>query len=140
MSNTANDNPIVCLTDLTPATVEWLWPGRLPLGKLVLLDGDPQEGKSLLTLDWAARLTTAPLSPARPGLACLRRPPKPDPPPATALSPASPAPSSFPPPPAPRSGPPAPPPPPPPPPPPASRPTSTPCLRPFPSAFAATTT
>jgi hypothetical protein len=28
------------------------------LGKLVLLDGDPDQGKSLLTLDWAARLTT----------------------------------------------------------------------------------
>src|SRR5262249_12356961 len=39
-------------------TLEWLWPGRLPLGKLVLLDGDPDQGKSLLTLDWAARVTT----------------------------------------------------------------------------------
>jgi hypothetical protein len=32
--------------------VSWLWPGRIPLGKLVLLDGNPDLGKSLLALDW----------------------------------------------------------------------------------------
>jgi hypothetical protein len=37
--------------------VRWLWPGRLALGKLALLDGDPDLGKSLLTLDLCARLT-----------------------------------------------------------------------------------
>jgi RecA-family ATPase len=49
---------LIRFCDLTPTTLDWLWPGRLPLGKLVLLDGDPDQGKSLLTLDWAARLTT----------------------------------------------------------------------------------
>jgi len=39
-------------------SVEWLWPGRLPLGKLAILDGDPGLGKSLVTLDIAARITT----------------------------------------------------------------------------------
>ena len=49
---------------LTPmATVErkkvnWLWPGRVPLGKVTLLVGDPGQGKSLLSLDIAARVTT----------------------------------------------------------------------------------
>lgn len=38
--------------------VAWLWPGRLPVGKLVVLDGDPGVGKSTLMLDVAARLTT----------------------------------------------------------------------------------
>src|SRR5881397_2909601 len=38
--------------------VAWLWPGRLALGKLAILDGDPGVGKSLLTLDLCARLTT----------------------------------------------------------------------------------
>jgi len=38
--------------------VTWLWPGRLPLGKLSILDGDPGLGKSLLTLDLAARVST----------------------------------------------------------------------------------
>jgi hypothetical protein len=37
----------------------WLWPGRLAAGRLTLIDGDPGQGKSLLTLDLAARLTTA---------------------------------------------------------------------------------
>jgi hypothetical protein len=43
---------------MTPAAIDWLWPDRLVLGTLAVLDGDPQQGKSLLTLDWAARLTT----------------------------------------------------------------------------------
>jgi hypothetical protein len=38
--------------------VAWLWPGRLPLGKLAILDGDPGVGKSLVTLDVCARLST----------------------------------------------------------------------------------
>jgi len=37
--------------------VEWLWPGFIPLGKLTIFDGDPCLGKSLLTLDLAARIT-----------------------------------------------------------------------------------
>jgi hypothetical protein len=41
------------------ARVRWVWPARLPEGKLVILDGDPDVGKSTLTLDLAARLSTA---------------------------------------------------------------------------------
>jgi hypothetical protein len=37
--------------------VSWLWPNRLPLGKLVIIDGDPGNGKSMLTLDIAARVS-----------------------------------------------------------------------------------
>lgn len=37
--------------------VEWLWPGRIPLGKLTLLAGDPGLGKSFVTLDIAARIS-----------------------------------------------------------------------------------
>ena len=36
----------------------WLWPKRLASGMLAMLDGDPGMGKSLLTLDLCARLTT----------------------------------------------------------------------------------
>jgi hypothetical protein len=46
------------LADLHGRTTEWLWPGWLPLGKLALLEGDPGLGKSLLTLDLCARLTS----------------------------------------------------------------------------------
>jgi putative DNA primase/helicase len=48
----------VRLSDVEPERVRWLWPGRLPLGKLVVLDGDPAVGKSTVMLDLAARLTT----------------------------------------------------------------------------------
>lgn len=46
------------LSDVTARRVEWLWPGRLPLGKLVMFDGDPGAGKSTVFVDLAARLTT----------------------------------------------------------------------------------
>ena len=38
--------------------VSWLWLNRLPCGKLALFDGDPGRGKSLVTLDLCARITT----------------------------------------------------------------------------------
>ena len=37
--------------------LDWLWPGRIPLGKLTLLAGDPGLGKSFVTLDMAARVS-----------------------------------------------------------------------------------
>src|SRR5438445_13134689 len=42
----------------TVRPVEWLWPGRLALGKLNVLEGDPNLGKSLLMLDLCARVST----------------------------------------------------------------------------------
>lgn len=47
------------LSELQEEPVHWLWPGRIAAGKTTLIDGDPDLGKSLLTLDLAARLTTA---------------------------------------------------------------------------------
>jgi hypothetical protein len=44
--------------ELAPRPLDWLWPGRLALGKLAILDGDPGLGKSLVTLDLCARLST----------------------------------------------------------------------------------
>jgi len=49
---------VVRLADVEPERVEWLWPGRIPLGKLTVLDGDPGVGKSTISLDLAARVTT----------------------------------------------------------------------------------
>ncbi len=48
---------IVNLADVQPESVRWLWLGRFALGKLTLLAGDPGLGKSLLTLDMAARIS-----------------------------------------------------------------------------------
>ncbi len=38
-------------------TVRWLWPGRIPAGKLTVIEGDPATAKSTMTLDLAARVT-----------------------------------------------------------------------------------
>jgi hypothetical protein len=46
------------VSEVTPRAVAWLWPGRLALGKPAVLEGDPGLGKSLLTLDLCARLST----------------------------------------------------------------------------------
>lgn len=46
------------LDTVTREQLEWLWPGRIPLGKLTLLAGDPGLGKSFVTLDMAARVST----------------------------------------------------------------------------------
>lgn len=42
------------LSDVQPERVAWLWPGRLPLGKLAICDGDPGLSKSTLLLHLAA--------------------------------------------------------------------------------------
>ncbi len=49
---------LVRLSNVAAETVHWLWPGRIALGKLTLLAGDPGLGKSLLALDLAARVST----------------------------------------------------------------------------------
>ncbi|MBI4491733.1 MAG: AAA family ATPase [Chloroflexi bacterium] len=48
---------LVSLADVQPERVSWLWPGRVPLGKLTVLDGDPGLGKSAITTDLAARVS-----------------------------------------------------------------------------------
>jgi len=46
-----------CATDIEAESVSWLWPGRLPVGKLTILLGNPGQGKSLATLAVAAAVT-----------------------------------------------------------------------------------
>jgi RecA-family ATPase len=58
LSSFLSDSFVQPLSSHFDHSVEWLWPGRLGLGKLAILDGDPGLGKSLLTLDWTARLST----------------------------------------------------------------------------------
>ncbi|WP_433506762.1 AAA family ATPase [Pseudonocardia halophobica] len=48
----------VSLADVAPERLAWLWPGRLPAGKLVTLDGDPSVGKSTLAVTLAAHVST----------------------------------------------------------------------------------
>jgi RecA-family ATPase len=49
--------PICSISQVTRRTMSFLWSGRLPFGKLAILDGDPGLGKSLVTLDLCARLS-----------------------------------------------------------------------------------
>jgi hypothetical protein len=49
---------LIRVADVDRQHVSWLWHGRIPYGKLTVLDGDPGLGKSTITLDIAARFTT----------------------------------------------------------------------------------
>lgn len=53
----------VLASTVQPERVVWLWRGRLAAGKQTLLDGDPGLGKSTLSLDIAARITTGAVMP-----------------------------------------------------------------------------
>ncbi len=48
---------LVMLDTVTPEPINWLWQGRIPLGKLSVIDGDPGLGKSTVTLDLVARVS-----------------------------------------------------------------------------------
>ena len=48
---------VVEMAKVERTETRWLWPGKIPLGKLTLLAGDPELGKSFLTVDMAARIT-----------------------------------------------------------------------------------
>jgi len=49
---------LTCLAEVEPREVSWLWLGRMALGRLTLLVGRPGEGKSFVTCDMAARIST----------------------------------------------------------------------------------
>jgi AAA domain len=53
----------VLLSEVKMERTYWLWPGRIPLGAITLLDGDPGLGKSLISLDLAARVSTGDVMP-----------------------------------------------------------------------------
>ena len=43
---------------IKPKAITWLWPDRFPLGKMSLISGKPDNGKSTVALDIVARVTT----------------------------------------------------------------------------------
>lgn len=51
-------NLTVCAADITVRKIQWLWKGYLPLGKLVMIAGVGGLGKSTLTADFAARVSS----------------------------------------------------------------------------------
>ena len=48
---------------VVPKAITWLWKGYIPRGKLTVIDGDPGLGKSLITVDLAARVSRGDLMP-----------------------------------------------------------------------------
>ena len=48
---------MVCVADVPPQEVVWLWRGRIARGKLTIIGGHPGISKSTLTIDMAARVT-----------------------------------------------------------------------------------
>jgi len=48
---------LIRMSDVDPADIRWLWPGRIPLGRLTLLVGRPGDGKSFLTAYLAANVS-----------------------------------------------------------------------------------
>src|SRR5260221_3148120 len=57
------------LSDVIETQIQWLWQSRLAIGKISTLDGDPGLGKSTITLDIAARITTGrPMPDNTPGI------------------------------------------------------------------------
>jgi RecA-family ATPase len=48
----------VKLSEVETRQIEWLWPNRIPFGKITILDGDPGIGKSLLAITIAACIST----------------------------------------------------------------------------------
>jgi len=47
----------VCLADLPVEQIDWLWPKFIAVGKITIIGGMPDTGKTMLTADIAARLS-----------------------------------------------------------------------------------
>jgi putative DNA primase/helicase len=45
------------MSEVTPQTIQWLWPRRIPIGAITLIVGAPGVGKSLWLCDLAARVS-----------------------------------------------------------------------------------
>ena len=56
-TNDADEDIDVCMADVEPEEVEWLIKPYIPLGKLTMVEGDPDEGKSFAMLAIVAAIT-----------------------------------------------------------------------------------
>jgi putative DNA primase/helicase len=50
---------VVCMADVKPASIEWLWPNWVAIGKVSVLAGEGGRGKSTILCDLAARTTAS---------------------------------------------------------------------------------
>ena len=61
-SKTVQPSPqleVVCMADVKPTSIEWLWQNWIALGKVSVLAGEGGRGKSTILCDLAARTTTS---------------------------------------------------------------------------------
>jgi putative DNA primase/helicase len=56
----------IAMSDVISERLQWLWPGRIALGKLTLIAGDPGLGKSFVSLDLASRVSRGDIWPDNP--------------------------------------------------------------------------
>src|SRR5262245_41792199 len=62
---------VQCAAGISPEPVEFLWPGRIAIGKQSLLAGEAGLGKSQVTISIAAAVTTGRCLPCNEGKAPL---------------------------------------------------------------------
>ena len=55
---TANHLSVIQASQVKVRPVEWFWEGRIPLGKVTVLDGSPGLAKTTIAIDLAARCTS----------------------------------------------------------------------------------
>lgn len=53
-----SERRLVSLSKVPSQRLSWLWQDRIPLGAITILEGDPEQGKSTITCDLIARVTT----------------------------------------------------------------------------------
>lgn len=58
-NSTPTGSPIIWGSAIKPKKVEWLWPGRIPVGKQTTFAGQTGMGKTFTVCDIAARITVA---------------------------------------------------------------------------------
>jgi len=58
---------LVCMSEINPREVQWLWKPYIPLGKLTILRGDPGSGKTSFALAVAAIVSRGALFPGQEG-------------------------------------------------------------------------
>ncbi len=66
---------IICMANVEPVEVSFLWDPFIPFGKLTLMDGDPSVGKTFLALQLAACISTGAPLPGPDGVPRERREP-----------------------------------------------------------------
>lgn len=68
-TNATNGLQMVCLADVEPVPINWLWPERIARGKLTLISGDPGLGKSLISVALASAVSNGARWPVGGGIA-----------------------------------------------------------------------